>query len=410
MSIAIGTRLGSYEIIALLGKGGMGEVYRARDTRVERDVAIKVSAERFGERFSREAQAIASLNHPNICTLYDVGPDYLVMEFVEGESPKGPLPLEIALDYGRQIAAALEAAHDKGIVHRDLKPGNIMITPQGTVKVLDFGLAKVASATASGALSENSPTFSMAATQAGVILGTAAYMAPEQARGMAVDKRADIWAFGVVLYEMLTGRRLFQGDDLTDTLAAVVRDKPDLSTVPAAVRRLLEKCLEKDPKKRLRDISGVQLLLEGETPVQVQTKTPSKGWRLAVAAAAAAALLGLASIAFVHFRESPPDLLAVMFSIDAPTDSNFTQEYGGFAASPDGHYVVLAVRNKTGTSTSLWLRPLDSMAARPLPGTEGGNFPSGPPTAARSRSLHSLQQISSNESISLEAHPSPWAT
>jgi len=241
--------------------------------------------------------------------------------------------------------------------------------------VLDFGLAKVVSATASGALSENSPTFSMAATQAGVIVGTAAYMAPEQARGMAVDKRADIWAFGVVLYEMLTGRRLFQGDDLTDTLAAVVRDKPDLSTVPAAVRRLLEKCLEKDPKKRLRDISGVQLLLEGETPVQVQTKTPSKGWRLAVAAAAAAALVGLASIAFVHFRESPPDLLAVMFSIDAPTDSNFTQEYGGFAASPDGHYIVLAVRNKTGTSTSLWLRPLDSIAARPLPGTEGGNFP-----------------------------------
>src|SRR5262249_9804724 len=200
--------------------------------------------------------------------------------------------------------AALEAAHDKGIVHRDLKPGNIMITQQGAVKVLDFGLAKVVSATASGALSENSPTFSMAATQAGVIVGTAAYMAPEQARGMAVDKRADIWAFGVVLYEMLTGRRLFQGDDLTDTLAALVRDKPDLSPVPAAVRRLLEKCLEKDPKKRLRDISGVQLLLEGET-VQVQTKPPSKGWRLAVAAAAAAALVGLASIAFVHFRESP---------------------------------------------------------------------------------------------------------
>src|SRR5262249_54101950 len=160
-----------------------------------------------------------------------------------------------------------EAAHDKGIVHRDLKPGNIKITPQGTVKVLDFGLAKVVSATASGALSENSPTFSIATTQPGVILGTAAYIAPEQARGMVVDKRGDIRAFGVVLYGMLTGRRLVQGDDLTDTLAAVVRDKPDLSAVPPEVRRLLEKCLEKDPKKRLRDISGMQLLLETETPV-----------------------------------------------------------------------------------------------------------------------------------------------
>jgi Tol biopolymer transport system component/predicted Ser/Thr protein kinase len=375
MSLQIGQQLGSYQITSLLGKGGMGEVYRARDTRVEREVAIKVSAERFGERFSREAQAIASLNHPNICTLYDVGPDYLVMEFVEGESPRGPLSLETALDYARQIAAALEAAHDRGIVHRDLKPGNIMITPQGTVKVLDFGLAKVMSATASGALTENSPTFSMAATQAGVILGTAAYMAPEQARGMAVDKRADIWAFGVVLYEMLTGRRLFQGDDLTDTLAAVVRDKPDLSAVPAEVRRLLEKCLEKDPKKRLRDISGVQLLLESESPVEVQSRPRSTRWPLAVAAAAVA---GLASIAFIHFRETAPESQAVMFSVDAPADSSFYLQYGGFAASPDGRYVILAVRSKTGTS-SLWVRPLDSLAARPLPGTEGGNFPTWSP-------------------------------
>jgi Tol biopolymer transport system component/predicted Ser/Thr protein kinase len=375
MSVGIGTRLGSYEITALLGKGGMGEVYRARDTRVERDVAIKVSTEQFGERFSREAQAIAALNHPNICTLYDIGPDYLVMEFVEGEPPRGPLPLETALDYARQIAAALEAAHDKGIVHRDLKPGNIIITPQGTIKVLDFGLAKVVSATASGALTENSPTFSMASTQAGVILGTAAYMAPEQARGMAVDKRADIWAFGVVLYEMITGRRLFQGDDLTETLAAVVRDKPDLSAVPAAVRRLLEKCLEKDPKKRLRDISGVQLLLESEAPVQVQSRARSTRWPLAVAAAAVA---GLASIAFIHLRETAPELQAVTFSMDAPADSTFTQEYGGFAASPDGRYIILTVRTKTGTS-SMWVRPLDSLAARPLPGTEGANFPTWSP-------------------------------
>jgi serine/threonine protein kinase len=380
MSMNTGDKRGPYEILEPIGKGGMGEVYRARDTRVDRYVAIKVSAERFGERFAREAQTIASLNHPNICTLYDVGPDYLVMEFVEGESPKGPLPLDVALDYARQIAAALEAAHDKGIVHRDLKPANVKITPEGTVKVLDFGLATVVSAAKSEASNENSPTFNMAVTQVGMILGTAAYMSPEQARGMAVDKRADIWAFGVVLYEMLTGRRLFQGEDLTDTLAAVVRDKPDLTAAPLEVQRLLEKCLEKDPKKRLRDISGVQLLLESETPVTVQTKVRSTRWPLAVAAAA---LVGLASIAFVRYRETSPELQAVMFSLDAPADSTFTQQYGGFAASPDGRYVVLSVRSKTGTS-SLWLRPLDSTAARLLPGTEGANFPTWSPD---SRSL-----------------------
>ena len=176
----------------------MGEVYRARDTRVGREVAIKVSAEGFGERFEREAQTIAALNHPNICTLYDVGPDYLVMELVEGESPKGPLPLETALDYARQIAAALEAAHERGIVHRDLKPANIKITPQGVVKVLDFGLAKVVSSDPAKTFNENSPTFSMAATQAGMIVGTAAYMAPEQARGLAMNllRRAPISIFG----------------------------------------------------------------------------------------------------------------------------------------------------------------------------------------------------------------------
>jgi serine/threonine protein kinase len=237
-----GERRGPYEIVESIGKGGMGEVYRARDTRVGRDVAIKISSEQFGERFEREAQTIASLNHPNICTLYDVGPDYLVMELVEGDSRQGPLPLDTALDYARQIAAALEAAHDRGIVHRDLKPGNIKVTPQGLVKVLDFGLAKTLPG-ARAVTSDNSPTFSMAATQAGVIVGTAAYMAPEQARGQAVDKRADIWAFGVVLYEMVTGKRLFQGEDLTDTLAAVVRDKADLSAAPPQLRRVLERCL-----------------------------------------------------------------------------------------------------------------------------------------------------------------------
>jgi len=375
-----GDKRGPYEILDSIGKGGMGEVYRARDTRVGREVAIKISVEQFGERFEREAQAIASLNHPNICTLYDVGPDFLVMELVEGESPKGPLPLETALDYARQIAAALEAAHDRGIVHRDLKPANIKITPQGLVKVLDFGLAKVASpqAKASGASMETSPTFSMAATQAGMVLGTAAYMAPEQARGMIVDKRADIWAFGVVLYEMLTGKRLFQGEDLTDTIAAVVRDKPDLSAAPPEVRRVLERCLEKDPRKRLRDISGVQLLLETTASPTPQMKAPSGTWTWLPSAIALVAVVAFAAIAFIHFREAAPELQGVTFLMSPPPDSVFTNEYGALAASPDGKYLVFAARGKSGPP-SLWLRPVDSLSARALPGTESANFPTWSP-------------------------------
>jgi eukaryotic-like serine/threonine-protein kinase len=374
MPLSAGEKLGPYEILALIGKGGMGEVYRARDTRIGRDVAVKVSSETFTERFEREARAIAALNHPNTCTLYDVGPNYLVMEFVEGEAPHGPMPLATALDYARQIAAALEDAHDKGIVHRDLKPANIKITPDGRVKVLDFGLAKVMGpVAASGPPSENSPTLSMAATQAGVILGTAAYMAPEQARGLPTDRRADIWAFGVVLYEMIAGKRPFQGEDLTETLASVVRDKPDLSTVPSEVRRLLERCLEKDPKKRLRDISGVALLLELQTAHR--ESKPAK-WPWAVAAVA---VLGLAALGAIHFREAPPPAQAVQFSLEAPGDAQFANRYGGYAPSPDGRYVIVTARPMQGSTNMLWLRPLDSLTARALPGTEGGNMPTWSP-------------------------------
>ena len=229
MHLAIGTTLGPYEILALIGSGGMGEVYRARDPRMGRDVAIKVSSERFSERFDREVRAVAALNHPNICALYDVGPNYLVMELVEGPTlaeriKQGPIPLEEALGIARQIGAALEAADESNIVHRDLKPANIKIKADGMVKVLDFGLAKLGGTPTANAA--NSPTLSLAETQAGVILGTAAYMSPEQARGKPVDKRADIWAFGVVLYEMLTGRQLLQGDTISYTLAAVLRQEP----------------------------------------------------------------------------------------------------------------------------------------------------------------------------------------
>jgi serine/threonine-protein kinase len=295
----------------------MGEVYSARDSRLDREVAIKVAAERFSERFDREARAVAALNHPNICALYDVGPDYLVMEYIEGEAPRGPMALEEALPIARQIAAALEAAHDKGIVHRDLKPANIKVKPDGTVKVLDFGLAKQ-SREREGADSENSPTLSIGMTQAGMILGTAGYMSPEQARGKTVDKRADIWAFAVVLYELLTGARLFEGEDLTETLASIVKEQPDLSRAPREVQRLLRRCLEKDPKKRLRDIGDVWELLEDAAVPPPVAGAPARysaaGWVAAVVLAVA-----LAGLAWVHFgaRTAAPPSSAVRFSFPA---------------------------------------------------------------------------------------------
>ena len=276
MPIAPGTKLGPYEVLSLLGAGGMGEVYRARDPRLGRDVAIKVSAVQFNERFDREVRAVAALNHPNICHLYDVGPNYLVMELVEGESPKGPCQKSSRSIMPVRSRRLLEEAHGKGIVHRDLKPANIKITPDGMVKVLDFGLAKITDAPETQ--SENSPTLSMAATQAGVILGTAAYMSPEQARGKTVDKRADIWAFGVVLYEMLTGDRPFGGDTIADMLIDIATRPPDWDRVPANLLPLLQECLEKDPKKRLRDIGDMDLLLVGQaisSPVDAEPRRAS---------------------------------------------------------------------------------------------------------------------------------------
>jgi eukaryotic-like serine/threonine-protein kinase len=280
MTHSAGDRLGPYEIIAPIGAGGMGEVYRARDSRIGREVAVKVSAQQFTERSKREARAVAALNHPNVCTLHDVGPNYIVMELVDGESPKGPLPLQTALDYARQIADALEAAHEKGIVHRDLKPANIKIRTDGTVKVLDFGLAKIniPAEGAEGTVVTADALTSPDVTVHGMILGTAAYMAPEQARGKPVDKRADIWAFGVVLYEMLTGRRPFEGDDVSSILAAVIQSEPRWDGVPAKVRRLLESCLQKDPKKRLRDIGDAWKLLDDEQAAPARSRTAVLGW------------------------------------------------------------------------------------------------------------------------------------
>ncbi|HYB53271.1 MAG TPA: cell wall synthesis protein CwsA, partial [Thermoanaerobaculia bacterium] len=287
MTLASGTKLGPYEILSPLGAGGMGEVYRARDAKLNRDVAIKVLPEAFASdserltRFRREAQVLAALNHPHVAAIYGLeesgGVEALVLELVPGETlaerlAKGPIPVPETLDIGRQIAEALEAAHERAIVHRDLKPANVKLTPEGEVKVLDFGLAKALAADASSPDVTSSPTLTAQATQAGVVIGTAAYMSPEQARGKSADKRADIWAFGAVLYEMLTGRRCFEGETVSDTLAAVLMKEPDWSALPASVspgvRELLRRCLRRDAKQRLRDIGDARVALEEELAPQ----------------------------------------------------------------------------------------------------------------------------------------------
>jgi hypothetical protein len=296
VTIAIGTQLGSHEITALLGKGGMGEVYRARDLKLKREVAIKILPEEFSRdadrvsRFQREAEVLASLNHANIAAIYDLaeanGARYLVLELVEGETltdriARGSIPLEEALDIAKQIAEALETAHERGIIHRDLKPANVKLTQEGKVKVLDFGLAKAMENGPFGLNLSNSPTLLSAVTNAGVILGTAAYMSPEQAKGLTVDRRSDIWAFGVVLFEMLTGKGPFVGNTIADILASVLRTEPELkalpASTPASILRLVKRCLEKDRKKRLPDIGVARLEIdEAADPEQTVTERATK--------------------------------------------------------------------------------------------------------------------------------------
>ncbi|HEY1340012.1 MAG TPA: protein kinase [Bryobacteraceae bacterium] len=367
MPLSPGDRLDRYEILRAIGEGGMGEVYRAHDPRAKRDVAIKLSKEQFSERFDREARAIAALNHPNICHLYDVGPNYLVMEYVEGESPQGPMPLAEALAIARQIAAGLEAAHEKGIVHRDLKPANIRVTPDGTVKVLDFGLAKTAPAAAASAVSADSPTFTLTATHAGIVLGTAPYMAPEQARGKPVDKRADIWAFGVVLYELVTGQRLFRGEDVAEVLAGVINAEPKLDGAPPEVLPLLRACLEKDPKRRLRDIGDAWRLLEPGAKIDAPVKG-SAGWMGWAAAAVVAAAAGIALWAPWRAATLPTAVLSYFLPL-APKTAYIHN--GGLTVSPDGRRLAFAAVEANGVPR-LWIQPLDSAAdAQPLPATEG---------------------------------------
>jgi Tol biopolymer transport system component/predicted Ser/Thr protein kinase len=390
VALTPGTRLGSYEVIAQIGEGGMGQVYRARDTKLDRDVAIKVLPESFAldadrvARFTREAKTLASLNHPNIAAIYGIQSDALVMELVEGEDlsapiARGPMALAEALPIARQIADALEAAHGLGIIHRDLKPANIKVRADGTVKILDFGLAKAMDpAGQSSADAMRSPTLTARATEMGLILGTAAYMAPEQAKGKSVDKRADIWGFGAVFYEMLTGARAFPGDDVTDTLAAVIRADPDWSRVPKdlspALQVFLRRCLEKDPKQRVGDIHDVRLALDGAFEIAAPRAasgdaTAASRRRLAPALAAAAVVVAavLAIPAVRHLRETPPP---------APPETRteiVTPGAGLFALSPDGRQLVFEA-SSDGVSR-LWLRPLSDSRAQPLPGTEGGVNP-----------------------------------
>ena len=384
MTLSPGTKLGAYVISGAIGAGGMGEVYQAHDTKLGRDVAIKVLPEAFAHdperlsRFQREAKTLASLNHPNIAHIYgleeNAGSSYLVMELVPGDTladrikRDGAIPVVEALGIAKQIAEALEAAHEKGIVHRDLKPANIKVTPEGKVKVLDFGLAKAFSDDGSSQDIANSPTMSGAATMQGVILGTAAYMSPEQARGKQVDRRADIWAFGVVLYEMLTGEQLFAGETVSDTLAAVLRHDPDWSKIPARTQRLLRSCLQKDPRKRLRDIGDMDLLLqEGpEQAGQQQSLGSSPRWLWGATAAACLVAIGLAVI---HFREKPPVMPDVMrFQIKLPDKVVFTRSAHP-SLSPDGRHIAFPAVGADGHN-GIWVQDLNAEEARELPGTD----------------------------------------
>jgi hypothetical protein len=384
MPLAAGNRLGNCEILAFIDAGGMGEVYRARDTKLKRDVAVKVLPEAFAAdpgrmaRFQREAEVLASLNHPNIAQIYGVEDRALVMELVEGESPKGQMPFEEAWKIAMQIADALEYAHERGVIHRDLKPANVKVTPDGVVKLLDFGLAKAFTTTAAAANAEDSPTITLGGTQVGVVLGTAAYMAPEQAKGKNVDKRADIWAFGVVLYELLTGERLFQGEDRSDTLAQVLTKQPDLERVPFGVRKLLRRCLEKDPKNRLRDISEARHYLLEDSAASPATTSPSRSRLGMMAGAAAVVLLATSAVlGWMAWRATrpvanPPVRLDVDLgsgiSLPAPDGAGTS-----LALSPDGTRLVYVGSIGSGPPR-LFLRRLDRLDppnATELPGTEG---------------------------------------
>jgi len=404
-ALAPGARIGTYEIVDRLGAGGMGEVYRARDTKLRREVAVKIlppavsgDVDRVA-RLEREARVLAALNHPNIAAIYGVeeGPAEagrhvraLVLELVEGETlgdriARGPLSMAEALGVARQIAEALDAAHEKGIVHRDLKPANIKVTPNGTVKVLDFGLAKASPTAGRPIDGTQTPTLTVDRTLPGVVAGTPAYMSPEQARGQAVDKRTDIWAFGCVFYEMLTGRPAFPGATISDTLAAILDREPDWSALPTMIAPgvcvLLRRCLQKDASRRLHDIADARIEIEdaistpSEKAVDLRPSSFRRyrhehlAWTIAVLAVAVLGMAGFAVSTVVSFRSLAPAPTTTRFEIPTPP----TVDPASFALSSDGRQLAFVAT--TDGIRRLFVRSLDELTAQPLPGTEGALFP-----------------------------------
>ncbi|MEE8348922.1 MAG: protein kinase, partial [Acidobacteriota bacterium] len=393
----IGKTLSHYKVIEKIGQGGMGVVYRAEDTNLSRDVAIKVLPEQFTKdpqrlaRFEREAKLLASLNHPNIAAIYGLeeadGVRFLALELVPGETlqervAKGPLPVEEALEVCRQISEGVEAAHEKGVIHRDLKPANVKVTPEGKVKILDFGLAKAFEEEISPADMSQSPTLTEEMTRAGMILGTAAYMSPEQARGKAVDKRSDVFAFGCVLYELLSGRRAFGGETVTDTLAKILEGEPDWNvlspTVPSTIRFLMGRCLQKDPGKRLQHIDGARILIDealtGATTASAiglaGAPQPAR-WRPTITLGVVALVgvaIGVALWSLIS--PSPPPQQSLNRFVIPPSSTAPLVEDGGneLAISPDGKHIVYLAETKG--SRQLYVRSLDDFVATPIPGTE----------------------------------------
>ena len=391
MSLAKGSKLGGYEILALIGVGGMGEVYRARDAKLKRDVAIKVLPQAFAQdaermkRFEREAQVLASLNHPHIASIYGLEENALILELVERPTlaeriTEGPLAWEEVLAIAQQIAEALEYAHENGIIHRDLKPANVKLTLDGDVKVLDYGLAKALGDDNAASPDDSlSPTLTRA-TGVGVLLGTAGYMAPEQAKGKPVDKRADVWAFGVVVFELLTGKRLYSGETASETLALVMTQEPSWESLPADIpvhfRHLLRRCLTKDPKERLRDIGEARIALgqpDEEKDIVAVLLTPKPLWRQALPWVVAGSL-AFALLAVLLAPRAPKRVTRLSAEIGA--DAALYLEQGpAVVLSPDGSTLAFVATAADGGRRQLFVRPLDRAEATPLSGAEEARNP-----------------------------------